>query len=102
MRTTDPLHSRNLVPFKKRLGSYHIPGLTREDERSIEHVDHDLSPEEQSFIRHYLGYADLLINSVPEESAEEQEEPSQSDTGTENPGSEHPGSEHKDPTHKAA
>ena len=65
---TDQLHSKNLVPFKKRRGAYSIPGMTAEaEERSLEQIDHDLSPEEQRFIRHYVGYADTLLKSVPEQ-----------------------------------
>ena len=63
----EPLHSRNLVPFKKRRDVYDIPRVARgEDQRLIDRVDYDLSPEEQSFVRHYLGYADTLLNIVPE------------------------------------
>jgi hypothetical protein len=95
MRTADPLHSWNLVPFKKRREVYDIPGVARgEDQRFIDHVDDDLSPEEQSFIRHYLGYADTLLNSVPEDYAPPEE--------TEAPGSEHPDPQHKDPSDQAA
>lgn len=60
----DQLKSRNLVPFKKRNGKYSIPGLTSEHEVLMDHVDADLSPEEQGFIRHYLGYADAFLRSV--------------------------------------
>ncbi|HEY2499685.1 MAG TPA: hypothetical protein VGK24_21710 [Candidatus Angelobacter sp.] len=61
------LHSRNLVPFKKRRGAYRIPGLTRENEPPIGQVEQDLTPEEQRFVRHYLSYADQFLRSVPEE-----------------------------------
>lgn len=65
MRTIpDQLKSRNLVPFKKRHGRYKIPGLTSEHEVLIDPVDTDLSPEEQGFIRRYLGYADAFLRSV--------------------------------------
>ena len=42
----------------------------------MEHVDKDLTAEEQIFIRHYLGYADTFLKSVPEQdfSAQQQEE----------------------------
>jgi len=64
---TDQLNSKNLVPFKKRRGAYSIPGMTGENEEHlIDQVDHDLSPEERRFIRHYVSYADTLLNSVPE------------------------------------
>ena len=65
---TDPLRGKNLVPFKKRRGPYHIFGTTGEDEElSLDKVDHDLSREEQRFIRHYLGYADVLLKHAPTE-----------------------------------
>ena len=62
----DQLNSKNLVPFKKRRGAYDIPGMTREnEEHTLDDVDHDLSREEQRFIRHYLGYADAMLKSAP-------------------------------------
>jgi len=65
MRTIpDQLKSRNLVPFKKGPGRYKIPGLTSENELPMDRVDADLSPEEQGFIRHYLGYADTLLQGT--------------------------------------
>jgi hypothetical protein len=82
---TDQLHSRNLVPFKKRRGPYHIPGMTGENEEHALDVDHDLSREEERYIRHYLGYADALLKSAPDEvpelhEASPQEESSSQDT----------------------
>jgi hypothetical protein len=71
---TDQLHSRNLVPFKKRRGPYHIPGMTGENEEHALDVDHDLSREEERYIRHYLGYADALLKSAPDEVPELHEE----------------------------
>jgi hypothetical protein len=71
---TDQLHSQNLVPFKKRRGPYHIPGLTGENEEQALDVDHDLSHEEERYIRHYLGYADALLKHAPEEVYESTEE----------------------------
>jgi hypothetical protein len=73
MRTIpDQLKSRNLVPFKKRNGRYNIPGLASEHEVLM---DADLSPEEQGFIRHYLGYADAFLRSVEHIVPEPREEP---------------------------
>jgi hypothetical protein len=60
---TDQLHSQNLVPFKKRRGPYHIPGMTGENEEHVLEVDRNLDPEEVRFIRHYLGYADTLLKN---------------------------------------
>ena len=61
---SDQLKSRNLVPFKKRYGRYKIPGMTSEHESLMDRVDEDLSPEEEGFIRHYLGYADAFLRST--------------------------------------
>jgi hypothetical protein len=93
----DPLHSWNLVPFKKRRDVYDIPGVARgEDQRLLDQVDPDLSPEEQSFIRHYLGYADTLLRSVPADYQPQEETPLESKV------TDVPDPEHKDPTDKAA
>jgi hypothetical protein len=62
----DQLRSKNLVPFKKRHDRYKIPGMTSKDEVLMDRVDPDLSPEEQSYVRHYLGYADALIRKAEE------------------------------------
>jgi hypothetical protein len=76
MRTIpDQLKSRNLVPFKKRNGKYNIPGMTSEHEILMDRVDADLSPEEQGFIRHYLGYADAFLRSTEHILPELREEP---------------------------
>ena len=62
------LHSNHLVPFKKRRDVYHLPGGAADrEERLTSQVDHDLSAEEQGFIRHYLGYADTLLRNAPRE-----------------------------------
>ncbi|HEV8494609.1 MAG TPA: hypothetical protein VGR76_20190 [Candidatus Angelobacter sp.] len=97
MRTIpDQLKSRNLVPFKKRNGRYNIPGMASENEVLMDRVDTDLSPEEQGFIRHYLGYADTLLQSTeyivpqPLEGAATQngsEEVTEQATDTKNPNS---------------
>jgi hypothetical protein len=71
----DQLKSRNLVPFKKRNGKYNIPGMASEHEALMERVDTDLTPEEEGFIRHYLGYADAFLRSVEHIVPEPREEP---------------------------
>jgi len=70
----DQLKSRNLVPFKKLNGKYNLPGTASENEDVMARVDTDLSPEEQGFIRHYLGYADAFLRSVEYMAPEPQEE----------------------------
>jgi hypothetical protein len=79
---TDQLHSQNLVPFKKRRGPYHIPGMTGENEEQALDVDHDLSHEEERYIRHYLGYADALLKHAPEEVPEPPQEPRQEESSS--------------------
>jgi hypothetical protein len=69
----DHLDSKNLIPFKKRRNGYHLPGLTKEvEEQVIDEVDPELRPEEQGYVRHYLGYADVMLKSA--EAEQEQEE----------------------------
>ena len=59
----DHLDSKNLVPFKRRRNAYHLPGLQKEaEEQLIDEVDPELRPEEQGFVRHFLGYADVFLN----------------------------------------
>jgi len=70
----DQLRSKNLVPFKKRHGRYNIPGMTSENEILMDRVDPDLSPEEQSYVRHYLGYADAFIKMTEESTSPEARE----------------------------
>lgn len=84
----DQLKSRNLVPFKKRHGRYKIPGLAGDHDVMVDRVDSDLSPEEQGFIRHYLGYADAFLRSTEDLPPEPLEEPialSKREEGTEQP-----------------
>ncbi|HEX4602905.1 MAG TPA: hypothetical protein VH724_02855, partial [Candidatus Angelobacter sp.] len=61
----EQLHSKNLVPFKKRGSPYSIPGMTAENELGmIDRLEHDLSLEEQRYIRHYVSYADTFLERV--------------------------------------
>lgn len=72
----DHLDSDNLVPFKRRRNGYHLPGLQKEaEEKVIDEVDPELRPEEQGFVRHFLGYADVFLNhasTTPEEELSEE------------------------------
>lgn len=81
------------MPFKKRNGRYNIPGLTSEHEVLMDRVDTDLSPEEQGFIRHYLGYADAFLRSVEHIMPEPREEPVPQNEAAQN------GREEKQPAH---
>jgi hypothetical protein len=58
------LDSENLIPFRSRDSGYHLPQLSKEvDEETVDEVDPGLGPEDQRFIRHYLGYADVLLHA---------------------------------------
>ena len=61
----DQLKSKNLVPFKKRRGAYRIPGMSSVgDEHPVSEVeDKSLNFEEQRYVRHYLNYADTLLQN---------------------------------------
>jgi len=61
-----PLHSNNLVPFKKRREAYHLPEAGYDSEASaLERIDPGLSAEEQGYVRHYLAYADSFLENAP-------------------------------------
>jgi hypothetical protein len=76
----DHLDSKNLIPFKKRRNGYHLPGLQKEaEDQVIDEVDPELRPEEQGFVRHFLSYADVLLNNVKADEPAEEE-------SSENPG----------------
>jgi hypothetical protein len=83
----DHLDSKNLMPFKKRRNAYLLPGLTKGiEEQVIDEVDPELRPEEQGYVRHYLGYADVMLkNAEAEAEAAPQEEPAQQSTSSEGP-----------------
>lgn len=71
----------------------------------MDHVDADLSPEEQGYVRHYLGYADALIRSAEENAPLESREGDSSAMPIDQPPAEaanEPGSDKKNPTEKAA
>jgi hypothetical protein len=61
------LVSRDLIPFRernKRSNGYRLPKIETEREDDIrEQLEPDLEPEEETFVLHYLRYADLLLAS---------------------------------------
>ena len=69
----DHLESKNFEPFKKRGGNgYRLPSLAKEqEEQIINDVDPELRPEEQGYVRHYLGYADIMLRHAEELSPEQ-------------------------------
>jgi hypothetical protein len=50
--------TKKLPVYRKR--GTHLPGVS-EKQDNINAVDPDLRPEEQAYVRHYLGYADVLL-----------------------------------------
>ncbi len=57
--------SRDLVPFRERSNGYRLPKIESEREDDIrEQLEPDLEPEEETFVLHYLRYADLLLASA--------------------------------------
>src|SRR5258708_30248394 len=58
------LASRDLIPFRERSNGYRLPKIESEREDDIrEQLEPDLEPEEETFVLHYLRYADLLLAS---------------------------------------
>jgi hypothetical protein len=55
---------KRLRPFRKNGGR--LPGPAAEDER-LKMLDPDLRPEEQSYVRHFLGFADVLLGREREQ-----------------------------------
>jgi len=79
----DHLDSKNLVPFKRRRNEYHLPGLQKEaEEQVIDEVDPELRPEEQGFVRHFLGYADIFLKHANATAEEELSEETPSEPAT--------------------
>jgi hypothetical protein len=59
---------KNLLPFHKA-GSGVPGGIrgVRGEAEEIDQLDPNLSTDEQMYVRHYLGYADILLASPPDE-----------------------------------
>lgn len=49
-----------------------MPRTMPDEEDKIAKLDHDLQPEEQAYVRHYVNYADRLLD---------QEQPAASESG---------------------
>ena len=56
-----------LKPFHRNNPDMPKPAPEREDK--IADLDPDLKPEEQSYVNHYVSYADILLNHPPPESS---------------------------------
>jgi hypothetical protein len=56
------LVSRDLVPFRRRSNGYRLPKIESErDDEIRQQIEPDLDPEEETFVLHYLRYADTLL-----------------------------------------
>ncbi|HET6843264.1 MAG TPA: hypothetical protein VFK06_16545 [Candidatus Angelobacter sp.] len=60
------LGSKNLILFRAGQHDYKFPWLEENNQDSAEDPDANLSPEEKSFIFHYLRYADALLKQPGE------------------------------------
>lgn len=56
-----------LKPFHRNNPDMPKPAPEREDR--IADLDPDLKPEEQSYVNHYVSYADILLSQPPPEPA---------------------------------
>ncbi|HLY99749.1 MAG TPA: hypothetical protein VKT33_11875 [Candidatus Angelobacter sp.] len=62
------LGSKNLILFRTGERDYKLPRLEENEQELTEQLDATLSPEEKSFVFHYLRYADALLKP-PDEKA---------------------------------
>lgn len=53
---------KNLLPFHKP--GKGVPESIRGPEEQVTDLDPNLSPEEQVYVAHYLGYADVFLGST--------------------------------------
>jgi hypothetical protein len=61
------LGSKNLILFRVGEHDYKLPQLEENDQDSEETLEANLSPEERSFVSHYLRYADTLLKQSGEQ-----------------------------------
>lgn len=52
---------KRLRPFRK--SGNNLTRASAEEEEKIAKLDHDLQPEEQAYVRHYVNYADVLLGT---------------------------------------
>lgn len=52
---------KRLRPFRK--SGNNVLRTSGEEEEKIARLDHDLQPEEEAYVRHYVNYADLLLGT---------------------------------------
>ena len=51
---------KRLRPFRK--SGNRMPRTVPDEEDKIAKLDHDLQPDEQAYVRHYVKYADVLLD----------------------------------------
>lgn len=59
---------KRLRPFRK--SGANLPQSSAEEEEKIARLDHDLQPEEEAYVRHYVNYADVLLGPEQKSSSE--------------------------------
>lgn len=65
-------------------------------------LDHDLRPDEQAYVNHYIGYADILLNHEAEEGVQPQSQVIELPRMQEPEPTEEPGSDDNEDNGKAA
>jgi hypothetical protein len=58
---------QRLKPFHREGNRMPKPAPEKADE--VFELDHDLRPDEQAYVNHYIGYADVLLNDPNQEEA---------------------------------
>jgi hypothetical protein len=53
---------KKLRPFRKP--DNRLPQTTPDEDEQIAQLDQNLRPDEQAYVRHYVGYADVLLNEA--------------------------------------
>ena len=64
---------RRLKPFHRTDNRLPQPAPDKEDQ--IAELDPKLTPEEQAYVNHYVGYADVLLHESEEEDAPSEQKP---------------------------
>ena len=60
MKNLKSFDIKRLRPFRKL--DDRMPRTIPDEEDKIANLDHDLQPEEQAYVRHYVNYADLMLD----------------------------------------
>lgn len=59
---------KRLRPFRKSGGK--LPEPSPAEDEKIASLDHDLQPDEEAYVRHYVNYADVLLGPEQKSSPE--------------------------------